>query len=346
LTPAHAGLIGIRALGVLFRGDNNTDMKIFISWSGAASQAAAVALGESIRAVFAGVDPWISAEDIAPGQQWFSEMMAALEDSRFGIVCLTARTLRAPWLLFESGAVSAKVGSPKLVPLLLDCVAEDLVDPLARFQATTFDRKSVQRLFGSINSSLGAPLTSTTLKASFAKAWKKLERAVGEALKAECAYDVFLSVPMASFKDDSEYKPFYRDAMKVVDALRNRCKLSVFCALEGIDSMDKFDVVSTSVEVDIDNLRNSGSFVMLYPQKLATSAVFEAGYALALGLPCRLFVRDPRDLPFLLRRLPEAFTNVSILDSTDWETYEDIGKCLEESAERWFRRSAVAQRKS
>ena len=321
-------------------------MKVFISWSGAASRAAAAALGEGIRAIFAGVEPWVSAEEIAPGQQWFAEMMRALEDSRFAIVCLTARTLSKPWLLFESGAVSAKVGSTKVVPLLLDCAVEDLVDPLAYFQATAFDHDSVKRLFGSINSSVDSPLTPRTLKAAFDDIWPFLEKTVKEALRSEPKFHVFLSVPMASFKDDSEYKPFYHDVMKVIDVLRDRCNLSVFCALEGIDSMDKFDVVSTSVEVDIDNLRDSGSFVMLYPQKLATSAVFEAGYALALGLPCRLFVRDPRDLPFLLRRLPEAFTNVSILDSNDWDTYEDIGKCLEENAERWFRHRAVAQRKT
>src|SRR5436305_3008944 len=301
-------------------------MKVFISWSGEASRAAALALGESIRAVFTGAEPWVSAKEISPGQQWFAEMMTALEESRFAIVCLTSRTLRAPWLLFESGAVSAKIGSPKVVPLLLDCPVEDLVDPFARFQATTFDRESIQRLFASINFSLGTPLTSVALNATFARKWRKLEKDVRKALDTEHKYDVFLSVPMASFKDDSEYKPFYSDAMKVVDALRNRCNVSVFCALEGLDSMDKFNTINTSVEVDIDGLHNSGSFIMLYPKRLASSALFEAGYALALGLPSRFFVRDHKDLPFLLQQLPSAFTNVLILDSSEWETYDDIGK--------------------
>jgi hypothetical protein len=36
----------------------------------------------------------------------------------------------------------------------------------------------------------------------------------------------------------------------------------------------------------------SGSFVMLYPQKIATSALFEAGYALALGRSSLFFVNN------------------------------------------------------
>lgn len=327
-------------------------MKVFICWSGSASKAAASALGTSIKEVFTGVEPWLSADNIAPGQQWFAELMAALEESRFAIVCLTERTLRAPWILFESGAVSAKFGSSRVVPLLLDCKEKDLVDPLARFQATTFDHDSVRRMFESINSTLSAPLTPVALRAAFREVWPVLESTVTEALEAERKstqpkFDVFLSVPMASFESDSEYQLFHAEAMKVVRVLRDpeRCGVSVFCALEEIDSMAKFDTHGTSIEEDMDNLRNSRSFVMLYPKKLATSALFEAGYALALGLPCRFFVHDYEDLPYLLQKLPEAFTNVSILDHTDWDTYEEICECLEENAERWFRRRAVAERK-
>lgn len=324
-------------------------MKIFISWSGNTGKAAARAIGQSISDVFAGVEPWISADDIQAGQQWFAELMTALEDSRFAIACVTRRSLGAPWIMFESGALSAKLGSPKLVPLMLDCTAKDLVDPLARFNGVPFDEDGMRGLFASINASVGAPLARKALNAALKDVWPAVNAAVREALENERKallpkHDVFLSAPMASFKDDSEYQPFRAEVMKVIDAL-HRCGLSVFCALEAIDSMAKFGTHGISTHDDMDILEHCGSFVMLYPQKLATSALFEAGYALALGRPSMYFVRNEQDLPYLMQRLPEAFTDVSILDSREWKTYEDIGNLLVANADHWFRQSTVAQLK-
>lgn len=324
-------------------------MKVFLSWSGDAGNAAARALGASISDVFTEVEPWMSAMSIQAGQQWFAELMKALEDSRFAIVCVTKRSLGAPWVMFESGALSAKFGEPRIVPLLLDCDVEDLVDPLARFNAVRFDEEGVRELFVAINASVGSPLASKALRAVFTAIWPALEDAVAQALENEHEalrprYDVFLSAPMASFKDDREYQPFRKEVMKVVDALHG-CGLSVFCALEDIESMSQFDTQGISTSDDIDILEHSGSFVLLYPKSLPTSALFEAGYALALGLPSLFFVRDDRDLPYLMQRLPEAFTHVSILDSSNWKTYEDICRLLVRSADHWFREGVAAERK-
>ncbi|HZR01965.1 MAG TPA: toll/interleukin-1 receptor domain-containing protein [Burkholderiales bacterium] len=324
-------------------------MKVFISWSGEASKAAGLAIGQSVADVFTGVEPWISAVNIQAGQQWFAELMKALEDSKFAIVCVTKRSLAAPWIMFESGALSAKFGSPKLVPLILDCGVQDLVDPLARFNGVLFDADSMRGLFTSINASVGNPLAPKALKAAFNDVWPTLEAAVRAALETERKalkpkYDVFLSCPMASFKDDGEYQPFRAEVLKVIQALRD-CGLSVFCALEGIDSMNQFDTHGISTHDDIEIMDHSGSFVMIYPQKLATSALFEAGYALALGRPSLYFVRNEQDLPYLMQRLPEAVTNVSILDAREWKTYEDIAALLRRNAEHWFGTGSVAKLK-
>jgi len=324
-------------------------MKVFISWSGDTGKAAAVAIGQSVSDVFSSVEPWISAVNIQAGQQWFSELMKALEDSKFAIACITKRSLGAPWIMFESGALSAKFGSPRLVPLMLDCVAEDLVDPLARFNGVLFDEDSVHGLFKSINSSVGTPLTPKALKAAFKEIWPDLNAKIHDALEAERKtlrpeYDVFLSAPMASFKDDSEYQSFRAEVLKVIHAL-DACGLSVFCALETIESMSTFDTHGVSTHDDLDIMGKSGNFIMLYPQKLATSALFEAGYALALGLPSLFFVRNEQDLPYLMQRLPEAVTHVSILDSREWQTYEDIGDLLRRNAHHYFRTGSVAQLK-
>lgn len=323
-------------------------MKVFISWSGPASKAAAVALQQAIRDVFNGAKPWMSAEDLKPGQQWFTELMNTLADTRFAIACLTSQNLKAPWILFETGVVSGHFKEMKVVPLLFEGRLSDLVDPLARFHGATFDKAGVQQLFASINQSLGDPLSNRALKASVDAIWTDFDNAVRAALALEKPrIDVFLSVPMASFESDAQYQPFRAEAMKVVDALRGRCGLSVFCALESIESINQFDTYGVSAREDIEKLEQSANFVMLYPERMTSSAIFEAGYALARGIPCRFFVRNQHDakyqLPFLMRKLPEVFSNVSIVDETEWTTCEDIAMRLEQNKSAWFGRRLHAE---
>lgn len=323
-------------------------MKIFISWSGDASKVVASALHEAIGEVFNDVDPWMSAEDIKPGQQWFPELMTTLQDTRFAIACLTRSNLSAPWVLFEAGAVSGHFGAMKLAPLLLEGAIKDLADPLGSFNGVTFDKGGVGALFKSINESLPKPLTKTALGASVEAVWPGLQKAAQAALLLDRPpVDVFLSVPMAAFTSDDEYRSFRAEAMKVLKALRERCGVTAFCAIEKIEALKQFDTYGTSAIEDIRMLERSANFVMLYPRRLATSALFEAGYALARGMPCRFFVRDQsvdeHKLPFLMRRLPEAFTNVSIIDGSEWATYEDIADRLEQNAASWFGKRLRAQ---
>lgn len=319
--------------------------KIFISWSSDYERRVAEQIGSSISSVFNGVEPWISSVNIRAGQQWFSELMNALAQSKFAIACLSRRTSNSPWIMFESGAVSAKLAATKLVPLALDFDISNLVDPLARFNGVAFDQANMEALFRSINESVGSPLAEEGLRSAFNNRWPQMETAVRKILDVESAIDVFLSAPMASFDGDSEYQAFRQNVLKVVKPLRD-WGVSVFCALEAIDSMDKFDTHGISTQEDIRRLQKCTHFVMLYPQKLATSALFEAGYALALGRPSLFFVRNENDLPFLLQRLPEAVTNVSILDSREWKTYEDIAYLIERNAKYWFARGATAELKS
>lgn len=323
-------------------------MKIFISWSGDASKAAARALHAAIGAVFAGVEPWMSAENIKPGQQWFGELMGTLQETRFAIACLTRGNAQAPWVMFESGAVSAHFGKLNLVPLLLEGEPKELSDPMARFNGAVFDEAGTRALFQSINATLDVPMKKVALDASFAAIWPELAQAIKAALQLDRpAIDVFLSVPMASFASDAQYQPFRAEAMKVVTALREQAGLTVFCALEKIESLKQFDTYGDGARDDIEMLERSANFVMLYPQKLPTSALFEAGYALARGLPCRFFVRDQgKDefrLPFLMRKLPEVFTHVSIIDDSEWASYEDIAARLVKNAPAWFGKRLRAQ---
>lgn len=321
--------------------------KVFVSWSGAASEAAAKALKKAIEAVFNNVEVWVSSEDIKLGEEWFGKLTEALAQSRFAIVCLTRRNLASGWVMFETGAVAGTFrDKAKVVPVLLEGDTGDLVDPLRRFNGTAFNEEGMRRLFESVNAHVAAPLAAEGLRDAFSKQWKPLKKAVEAALRAEPQYDVFLSVPMAAFANDAQYQAFRTDALKVVEGLRQRCRLRVYCALEKIGSTKKFETGGAAAQQDLAALADSANLVLIYPERLATSALFEAGFALARGLPCRFFVRDQSQaqfrLPYLMGKLPEAFSNVSIIDATEWQTFDDITERLVENQAAWFGRRLAA----
>jgi tRNA A-37 threonylcarbamoyl transferase component Bud32 len=120
-------------------------------------------------------------------------------------------------------------------------------------------------------------------------------------------YDVFVSVPMASIAADDSYKQTRADALRIVECLENECGLKAFYAGRQADNEDAFDAPDFAVVRDIQVLRQTRYFLMIYPEKLASSVLVEAGVALALGKKSVYFVRDVRDLPFVLRHLDRVY---------------------------------------
>jgi hypothetical protein len=115
------------------------------------------------------------------------------------------------------------------------------------------------------------------------------------------SFDVFVSAPMAAFGTDEEYKEMRAQVLRVVKTLRTRWKLKVFYAGESIESKKSFDKADAVAVDDLDAVRESRTFLMVYPAKLPTSTLVEAGYALATAESSVYFVRREDDLPYLLR---------------------------------------------
>jgi hypothetical protein len=67
------------------------------------------------------------------GVRWNDEVSAELENSHFGIACLTPTNLDAPWINFESGALGKSVGKSRVVPLLYNLSSGDVAPPLSTF---------------------------------------------------------------------------------------------------------------------------------------------------------------------------------------------------------------------
>jgi hypothetical protein len=127
----------------------------------------------------------------------------------------------------------------------------------------------------------------------------------------EESYDVFLAAPMASYASDDAYRRDRENVLRIIHAL-HQAGYTVSYAGQSISSMADFDAGDTSIGDDYRALRASRYFVLWYPEKLASSVLVEAGWALALDKPSVYFVRNRADLPFLLRHADGAFPSVQI----------------------------------
>jgi hypothetical protein len=162
-------------------------MKIFISWSGKPSLNVAMALRDWLPYIFNGIELFVSSEDIRKGKRWPLEVSKELDASNFGIVCLTPDNLEAPWLLFESGALSKSVKEASVYTLLVGGLRiGDIEGPLSHFQHTMFEKEDFFKLVKSINEAQGSiKQDEARLGKIFDKFWDDLETNVSKAIKSE-----------------------------------------------------------------------------------------------------------------------------------------------------------------
>lgn len=160
-------------------GENESKMKVFISWSGEESHAFAGIIHDWLPTVLHFVDPWMSSKDIAKGKRWDPEIGDILRKASYCIVCVTPSVAREPWVNFEAGAVSKIVEQSYVSPLLLGVSIEDLGGlPLSMFQCTQFNKDEVAELLRSINSEAKSPISARRLKTSLDYSWARLREKV------------------------------------------------------------------------------------------------------------------------------------------------------------------------
>ncbi len=152
-------------------------MKVFISWSEERGRVVAEGLQSWLGDVLHRVDPWVSSKDIDPGIRWNVELAQQLQETRFGIICLTPESVNKPWILFEAGALAKTLDKARVCPYLVDMDHADLKAPLDQFEAVRADKLGTLRLLRSINRALepeGA-LPDARLIRCFERAWPDLE---------------------------------------------------------------------------------------------------------------------------------------------------------------------------
>ena len=159
-------------------------MKVFISWSGDISHEVALALHDWLPSVIQSLEPYVSSKDIDKGARWSTEISKELDNSSYGILCVTKDNLNAPWLNFEAGALSKSL-SQRVSPFLFGVeLAEINTGPILQFQATEFSEEDVKKLIHSLNNADdGHRLEENRVEEIFEVWWPRLEPKLKEKLK-------------------------------------------------------------------------------------------------------------------------------------------------------------------
>lgn len=151
-------------------------MKVFLSWSGHTSHQVALVLRDWLPSVIQSIKPYVSSEDIDKGARWSTDIAKELEDSTFGLLCVTKENLEAPWLLFEAGALSKMMEKSAVCPFIFDLKRAEIRGPILQFQSTIFEKEDVKKLILSLNKACGeVSLKEDLLLKAFDVWWPKLE---------------------------------------------------------------------------------------------------------------------------------------------------------------------------
>ncbi len=152
-----------------------------ISWSKEPSRAIAAELASWLGGLVQAVEPWVSDEEIASGKRWRDEIGTALNDTDFGIICLTRANQHNPWLMFESGALAKHLTSARVIPLYIDLDAAEVTGPLADWQGRRLDHDGMWKVVHDINAATPKPVSKEALLRLFDRMWPDLEGGVAKA---------------------------------------------------------------------------------------------------------------------------------------------------------------------
>ena len=125
---------------------------------------------------------------------WLPEIDKELNDTDFGIVCVTKQNVDAKWLNFEAGALSRKVGAKReLMPVLLidfDTTG-DVEGPITGFQMKMANREDFFDIMKDLNAAdLGPKIKEEILRSRVDAAWPAIELEVEKVRSAAASIGV------------------------------------------------------------------------------------------------------------------------------------------------------------
>lgn len=127
--------------------------QVFISWSGDRAKAIALVWKSLIEELFDVVDAFVSDSDISPGERGLNAIKEQLDGTSVGIPIVTRDNVNAPWINFESGALSKQV--PNALVMVMPCLVDysdpsELTGPLTQFQSKLLTKRGVEAILETI----------------------------------------------------------------------------------------------------------------------------------------------------------------------------------------------------
>ena len=151
-------------------------MKVFLSWSGNLSLEIAKVFRDWFPSVIQSIVPYVSSEDIDKGARWSTDIANELQDSSYGILCITKENINAPWVNFEAGALSKTIDKSYVSPFLYDIKRSEVDGPILQFQSTIYEKEDIKKLVKSMNKACGEDcLTEERLEKAFEVWYPSLE---------------------------------------------------------------------------------------------------------------------------------------------------------------------------
>lgn len=126
------------------------------------------------------VKPFVSSKDIHAGTRWRDEIAGELDETEFGLICVTKANQGEPWLNFEAGALAKSVGSSRVIPLAIDLSLAEIKHPLGQFQGSLLTKDGLREVVVSINTCCDQSISTDRLQRSFEKWWPDLESELKE----------------------------------------------------------------------------------------------------------------------------------------------------------------------
>jgi len=316
-------------------------MRVFLSWSGYQSKSIAKALKKMIVSVFDNekVEVFMSDEDIPSGRLWFNKIKEELHVSGFAIVCMTPSNILAPWIYYESGALSERNDILNVVPFLFSTELPSNC-PLAQLNHIKYDsdlknsEKSMRRLIKDVWKSI-KPQQSTEkqidlLFDNYYPAFSEKMQDVLSVIETEkeqfpitiypsgkvsvIRNSVFISAPMSNL-NENDYVELRNNILKIKEILINNCCCKkTYYAGDNIPDKRSFDGEIKAITENLENIIQSEAMVVIYPDKSKSSVLLEIGYAIALSKKIVIFTKVKKQLPFMLRQADAAISNLKIFE--------------------------------
>jgi hypothetical protein len=130
----------------------------------------------------------MSHTDIHSGERWQPEVSKNLETSDFGIFCITEENLNSSWMLFEGGALSKKVESSRIVPLLFGVELKNIPEPFKQFQSRKADKDGIYTLINEINNLSYKILEKESIATIFNSVFAKFNRRIAKIERSKQIY--------------------------------------------------------------------------------------------------------------------------------------------------------------